>query len=125
MSEDEILLKEIDKNLSSKDGRTNWQAAIALGEYCENNPKLIWPLALKWGSCDFEDTRTAIATCVLEHILEYHFDDYFPLIREEILKENKNFAGTYSGCYKFGQSLEPENERKFEKLKIKALKIRN
>ncbi len=122
MNEDEILLKEIDRNLSSNDGRTNWQAAIALGEFCESNPKLIWPLVLKWGSCDFEDTRAAIATCVLEHILEYHFDDYFQLIREEILKENKNFADTFSGCSKFGQSLEPENDRKFEKLMRRLIK---
>jgi hypothetical protein len=117
----EILLKEFDKQLASKDGRTNWQAAIALGEFCESNPNLIWPLVLKWGSCDFEDTRAAIATCVLEHILEYHFADYFPLVKEEVLKDNRNFADTFSQCSKFGQSL----EKKFEKLMSKALKIRS
>jgi hypothetical protein len=28
---------------------------------------------LKWGSHEDEDVRAAIATCLLEHLLEYHF----------------------------------------------------
>jgi len=48
--------------------------------YAEANPEMIWPLVVKHGSSDNAEVRAAIATCVLEHILEYHFEHYFPMV---------------------------------------------
>ena len=108
-------LEKIDADLGSSDEDTRWQAAIALGEYCEDAPKVIWPLTVKWGSCENEDVRTAIATCVLEHILEYHFAVYFPKAALIIRGGNKLFADTLSGCWKFGQAKLPQNAKRLER----------
>ena len=62
-------LQEVNTALSSQDEDTRWQAAIVLGAYSETDPEAIWPLTVKHGSSNNEDTQTAIATCVLEHIL--------------------------------------------------------
>ena len=72
-----LNLKKLDADLGSQDEDVRWQAAIALGELCESEPELIWPLVLKWGSSENEDVRDAVATCMLEHILEFHFVKYF------------------------------------------------
>ena len=65
------MLTVIDRNLASRSEHARWQAAIALGELAQSAPDRIWPLVLKHGSRRHADVRMAIATCVLEHILEY------------------------------------------------------
>jgi hypothetical protein len=49
-----------------------WAAAAT--EYVYTDPDRIWPLAIRFGSSDILDIRQAIASCVLEHVLEHHFD---------------------------------------------------
>jgi hypothetical protein len=69
-------LKEIEEGLSSLDETTRWQAAIAAEELIyEGRPQDAWFVVKKYGSSENEDVRTAIATCVLEHLLEYHFEE--------------------------------------------------
>lgn len=109
-------LQEIDKGLASPDEDTHWQAAIALGEFSETDPETIWPLVEKWGSCPDEDTRDAIATCVLEHILEANFEPFFSRVAQLIQQGNFNFAETFLGCWKFGEAKLPCNSEKFDQL---------
>ena len=109
-------LAAIDANLGSPDEDTRWQAAIALGEHCENAPEVIWPLIAKWGFSGNEDVRAAIATCVLEHILEYHFDPYFKKTAALIYGGNKEFADTFGGCWKFGQAKFAQNAEEWDYL---------
>jgi hypothetical protein len=73
-------LKTIRQQLSSDDEKERWRGAADLGEYVFDHPEEAWPLVLEFGSSAVEDTRSAIATCVLEHILEHHFDVYFPVL---------------------------------------------
>jgi len=110
-------LEKVDVELGSADENTRWQAAIALGEGCEECPELIWPLVVKWGSSENEDVRAAISTCVLEHILEYHFEEYFEKSREIIQGGNILFLDTFSTCYKMGQTKLPENAARFDLLR--------
>jgi len=96
-----------------------WQAIIAVGEFAENNPEEVWSFVYRWGSSEQEDLRTAVATCLLEHLLEYHFDLIFPRV-EEAVKKNRFFEDMFLGCAKFGQSEIPKNAKRFDHLKKKC-----
>ena len=63
-----------------------WQAIMELAEYVESNPEEVWAFACKWGGHPQEDIRNAIACCVLEHLLEHHFQSIFPRV-EEMVKD--------------------------------------
>lgn len=117
-------LSDIEKRLGSINEDERWQAAIAQGEHCETDPAFIWPVVVQWGRCEDEDTRTAIATCVLEHILEHHFDTYFPKVQEIVSSGNRAFAETFSLCWKFGQSEWPENSKRFDLLQKEVRSLR-
>jgi len=93
-----------------------WQAIIVVGEFIERDPEAIWPFILRWGSHEDEDLRTAIATCLLEHLLEHHFDPMFPRV-ETAARSNPNFAKTVLGCWKFGQAKDPERADRFDRLR--------
>src|SRR5207248_1760844 len=116
-------LERLDLDMASVDKNRRWQAAIALGEFCEDAPQVIWPLVLKWGSSSEADTRTAIATCVLEHILEHHFAEFFPLVCDVIDKGDRAFCDTFSQCWQFGQAQAPENASLFTRLQAKAWQL--
>ena len=109
-------LASFDHALGSPDENTRWQAAIALGTYCETVPEAIWPLTVKWGSSDDEDVRAAIGTCVLEHILEHHFEPYFAKTEEIIWGGNKNFALTFRTCWRFGNAEIVDNAARWDEL---------
>jgi len=115
---EKLSLKRIERGLGSSDEDTRWQAAIALGEYCESaeDAELIWPLIVKWGSHENKDVRAAIATCVVEHVLECHFEEYFEKCAELVRSGNLKFGYTFSGCWKFGQSKEPRNSALMDSL---------
>ena len=109
------MLAKIDRDLASTSERTRWQAAIALGEFAASNPERIWPLVLKHGSRRNSDVRTAIATCVLEHILEHHFAAFFPKV-VEAARHNRWFSGTFLACGRMGQSEQPQNAKRWKRL---------
>jgi hypothetical protein len=92
-----------------------WQAIIVIGRFIEDEPEAVWPFVLRWGSHEDEDTRTAIATCLLEHLLEYHFDLIFPRV-EAAARSNVWFAKTTAQCWKFGQAKDPERAERFDQL---------
>src|SRR5207248_3326080 len=55
-----------------------WQAVIKVGEFIETDPEQVWAFATKWGKHPSSDLRAAIATCLVEHLLELHFELVFP-----------------------------------------------
>jgi hypothetical protein len=91
-----------------------WQTIIAIGEHSETHPEEIWAFVAKWGCHECEDTRSAIATCLLEHVLPAHFELLYPPI-ERLVVENELFAETFSWCGWFGD--DPEQEQRFKELK--------
>jgi hypothetical protein len=109
------ILKKIDRELSSRSEHTRWQASIALGEFAAFEPESIWPLVLKHGSRRHADARMAIATCVLEHILEHHFDTFFPRVADAA-RSSHWFADTAGSCWLMGQSELPRNARRWRRL---------
>ncbi len=89
-----------------------WQAIIEVGEYVESNPEELWRFVVQWGSHEDPDLRAAIATCLLEHLLAYHFDLIFPRV-EVFTRRATLFADTFLRCFKFGQTKLPRNSRRF------------
>jgi len=92
-----------------------WQAIIAVSEFIEGEPEPVWEFAKRWGSHEQEDVRAAIATCILEHLLEHHFDMLFPRIATAA-REDARFMDTLQQCERFGQSLIPKNARRLDRL---------
>jgi hypothetical protein len=93
-----------------------WQAMIALGEYAESDPEPLWEFVARWGSAEDEDLRSGVATCILEHLLQYHFSVIFPRVEAKV-QADPRFADCFVSCWAFGQTEEPENLRRFETLK--------
>jgi hypothetical protein len=123
IAEDKELLENIEADLASADENTRWQAAIHLGRFAEFEAEPIWPMVVRWGSHSDEDVRTAIATCVLEHILEYHFEPFFERVREIARSGNRLFADTFTRCWSLGQAKLAPNVARFEELMAECRKI--
>jgi hypothetical protein len=104
--------------IPAPEGETDprWQAIIKIGEYIENNPQEVWLFIRKWATHPNEDLRMAISMCLLEHLLEFHFDDYFPKVKKACY-QSKRFSGTFDMCSNFGQSNQPENSKLINELK--------
>ena len=92
-----------------------WQAICAIGEYVESEPEVVWLFVCRWGDNPLEDLRDAIATVLLEHLLEHHFELIFPRV-EAAARQNPTFADMFRRCWKFGQSELPENANRFDDL---------
>jgi len=93
-----------------------WQAIIQVGEFANSAPAAIWSFIQRWGASPDSDLRDAIATCLLEHLLEHHFDDFFPKVESEA-QSNPLFGDCFSRCWPLGQSDSPANRQRFDALK--------
>ena len=92
-----------------------WQAIIAVGEFIETEPEAVWSFILRWGSDANEDLRTAIATCLLEHLLEHHFDNFIRRV-EQHARADGLFADTVLRCWKFGEAEQLNRAARFNRL---------
>jgi hypothetical protein len=92
-----------------------WQAIITVGEFVETEPEAVWAFVERWGKHPSKDLRAAIATCLLEHLLEYHFNLLFPRV-ERLVRTSKRFAETLSWCSKFGQAKKARNAARLDRL---------
>ena len=115
-----VVLAEVRTGLASATEDQRWKAAIQLGEFVERAPEAVWGLVAQWGCSDHEDTRAAVGTCVLEHLLEHHFESVFPRV-EELALADARFADTFCWCWRFGQSDKPANAVRFESLRARLL----
>lgn len=92
-----------------------WQAIMAIGEFVESEPAAVWAFIRRWGGHPQEDLRDAVATCLLEHLLEYHFAAFFPQV-EQLAVADPMFADTFRRCWQFGQAREPGNAGRYAAL---------
>ena len=114
------VIADLHSGLASANEAQRWKAARQLGEFVERVPEAVWGLVAQWGCSDHEDTRAAVANCVLEHLLEHHFASVFPRV-EELALADPRFADTFCWCWRFGQSDQPANAARFESLKARLL----
>jgi hypothetical protein len=92
------------KSAPEGERHTRWQAIIRVGEFIETQPEAAWRFAHRWGKHPQADLRAAVATCLLEHLLEHHFQSLFPHVRRAAL-QSARFADTFNLCWSFGQRL--------------------
>ena len=93
-----------------------WQAIIRVGEFVESQPEAVWQFAHRWGKHAQADLRAAVSTCLLEHLLEHHFELLFPRVRRAAL-ESPRFADTFDTCWTLGQAAAPKNAARVKRLK--------
>lgn len=96
-----------------------WQALIELSSHIEGSPLAVWEFVRRWGRSEDPDLRDAIATLLLEHLLEYHFDSLFTALEVEIAT-SVPFADCFSRTWPLGQADHPGNRARFDLLKERA-----
>ncbi len=106
--------------LAAGESDPRWQAIITVGEYIEAEPEAVWSFIRRWGGHAQEDLRDAIAICLLEDLLRYHFAAYFPRVEELALTESL-FGDTFVRCWQLGQAEEPGNAERFQALRIRLM----
>jgi hypothetical protein len=92
-----------------------WQAIIRIANSIEAQPDAVWRFVAHWGVHPQHDLRAAIATCLLEHLLEHHFSTVFPKV-ERLVRKSNLFAGTFRMCWPFGQAARSRNLMRFHAL---------
>jgi len=103
-------------NATDDDGvDPRWQAIISVAEFIPDDADQVWEFAAKWGGVRDSDLQAAVATCLIEHLLEHHFDYLFPRVAEEA-KRSKIFASTLRLCWKSGQAERAENSEALDAL---------
>ena len=96
-----------------------WQAIIGVGEFVDTEPLAVWEFTKRWASAADDDLRTALATCILEHLLEHHFSDMLPRVREAAVAD-PGVAALVAKCWALGSAAEPYNIQQFETLKAEC-----
>jgi hypothetical protein len=102
--------------LQSRSEKERWAAAEAATEYAYTEPEKIWPLVIQFGSSDELDLRQAIASCVLEHVLEHHFETFFPHLEAAIRGGNAHLRHTLKLSWKLGRSEITANSERWDAL---------
>ncbi len=93
-----------------------WRAMLDINnEFIKTHPEEIWPFVLRWGKHPQTDLRDAIACCLLEHLLEHHFNLLFPRVREAANKSPR-FADTLRRCYWMGEAAWPSNAATLDRI---------
>jgi hypothetical protein len=84
--------------IEDSNNNCRWQSLIVIGEYLNEYPEDIFHIIIKYGSSKDEDMRTAIATILLEHLLEKNFRKHFNLYKK--FSENDSYLlDTLSKCW--------------------------
>ncbi len=109
-------IRRLEALLESPARDQRWEAAAQLTDFATSKPYLVWPIVVRLGSSADEDLRQAVATCILEHVLEHYFVKYFPLLEKEIERGNPNLRDTLKLSWKLGQAETPENAKRWDKL---------
>src|SRR5258706_4702032 len=109
-------LFEIEAGLRSANEKERWAAAKAGGECVVSRPRAVWNLVLAHGVSPVEDVRSAVAACMLEHLLEEHFEDYFPLLEQEVHSGKLLLGDTLRRSWKMGRAELPGNSARWDDL---------
>ena len=111
-----------DDDIYNDDSR--WQVIHEIGWFVRSDPVQVWEFICRWGSHPEKDLRGAVACVLLEHMLEYHFDKYFPEVKAKALTDPL-FAFTFEMCSRFGQSTEPQNAKRLDELNERLYEIQS
>ena len=90
-------------SIEDSNNNCRWQSLIIIGEFIQTKPEMVWMVVDKYGESPDADMRTAIATVLLEHLLEYHNNKYKKIVEEKV-KSSKLFSDTYSMIWDFNKN---------------------
>lgn len=103
------------KSAPGEEHDPRWQAIMEIGSFIDSERETVWAFTEKWACHEDDDLQAAIATCLLEHILDAHFDAVIDRV-ETSARANHNFADTLSMCYWMGEAKKIENARRLNRL---------
>ena len=103
--------------ITDSNNKCRWQALIVIGECIESCPDEVWKIVQEYGDAKDDDLRTAIGVVLLEHLLEFNFDKFFPLVREEVSQGKIRFLDTLQRCF-----LSDDNYREQKKKMVNYLR---
>jgi streptomycin 6-kinase len=87
-----------------------WQALIAIAEWIPTAPDAVWDVVAEFGESEDEDMRGGVATVLLEHLLEHHYDTILPRVRARLEQHAPQLADTLRVCFVFGLAKERRDE---------------
>ena len=95
--------------LLSQLARDEWDALAeralhVLGDCAEGYPERTWSAVVALSASSKPSIIELIPAFVLEHILEYHFQEYFPRIQRLIEAGDEQWLGFLKGCYLMGDA---------------------
>lgn len=67
---DSEFLRLADATIEDADNDCRWQAMIIVGEFIDERPQEVWRIAEQYGCSPDDDMRAAVATVLLEHLIE-------------------------------------------------------
>lgn len=101
---------------SAKGEDPRWQAILEIEDFVQFDPEAVWSFVDRWGGHPQEDLRDAIACCLLEHLLECHFDAIFPRVKARAASDPL-FGDMFLRCWQLGPSETGENAERFRSLR--------
>lgn len=74
-----------------------WQAIIDVSEYLETEPERIWTFIEELHDTKDADLRAALATCLLEHLIDAH--PHYRARAERLAAESPEFRQMLEMCW--------------------------
>jgi len=84
--------------IEDENNNCRWQALIVIGYFIDSRPDDVWRIIEQYGVSDDDDMRAGVACVLLEHVLESHFEQFFPALREIILAGSAQMTDTLMLC---------------------------
>jgi hypothetical protein len=97
------------KLVSDKNNNVRWQALIVLGEYIPSGIRNddIWNIIENFCDTD-EDMQNALATILLEHLLEYDYDSTCQKLQSVTSEKIDFIRNLISRCWSFSEYKLPD-----------------
>lgn len=94
---------ETEEDPKSWRGTIGMQALSWLGELAESWPGEAWPAIERLAHSRSHQVRELLPAFVLEHFLGAHYEQYFPLVKEQVEGGDNAWLELLNGCYRVGK----------------------
>ena len=104
------FLKLAVKEMRDQNETCRWQAAIILGEFIETDLDTVWRIVRKYAHSPDRNTRTAIATVLVEHMFQLRFPEMKLRLIDAIRSGDSAVADMVKDMWRFGEAEEKWSE---------------
>lgn len=84
--------------VSHSDNDCRWQSLIAIGLGLSIQPEWAWEVILEFGDTEDKDMQAAIGCVLLEELLAFDFETYFPKLKSATLNTSPHWFSTAMYC---------------------------